>query len=71
MFMALRDADSALPVIQRQKIRLTDSRTTVLAVIDSLKLKRPILVGHSIAGAELSAVANSYIQTEWHEPDLS
>jgi non-heme chloroperoxidase len=37
--------------------RLADD---VLAVIDSLKLKRPILVGHSIAGAELSAVANSH-----------
>jgi non-heme chloroperoxidase len=32
----------------------------VLAVLDSLKLKRPILVGHSIAGAELSSVANSH-----------
>ncbi len=32
----------------------------VLAVIDSLKLNRPILVGHSIAGAELSSVANSH-----------
>lgn len=28
----------------------------VLAVIDSLKLNRPVLVGHSIAGAELSSV---------------
>ncbi len=32
----------------------------VLAVIDSLKLSRPILVGHSIAGAELSWIANSH-----------
>jgi pimeloyl-ACP methyl ester carboxylesterase len=32
----------------------------VVAVIDALNLKRPILVGHSIAGAELSAVANSH-----------
>jgi pimeloyl-ACP methyl ester carboxylesterase len=32
----------------------------VLTVIDSLKLNRPILVGHSIAGAELSSVANSH-----------
>ncbi len=31
----------------------------VLAVLDSLKLNRPVLVGHSIAGAELSSVANS------------
>lgn len=32
----------------------------VLAVIDSLKLDRPLLVGHSIAGAELSWMANLY-----------
>src|ERR1700721_2862164 len=31
----------------------------VLAVIDALNLNRPILVGHSIAGVELSSVANS------------
>src|SRR5205823_4757074 len=31
----------------------------VLAVIDSLKLNRPILVGHSIAGAEMSWMANN------------
>src|SRR5438067_2122324 len=34
-------------------------RDDVLAVLDSLKLERPVLVGHSIAGAELSAVAVS------------
>jgi non-heme chloroperoxidase len=32
----------------------------VFAVIDTLKLKRPILVGHSIAGAELSSVTNNH-----------
>ena len=32
----------------------------VVAVIDALNLKRPILVGHSIAGVELSSIANSY-----------
>jgi len=32
----------------------------VVAVIDALNLKRPILVGHSIAGAELSSVANRH-----------
>ncbi|HEY6344079.1 MAG TPA: alpha/beta hydrolase [Bryobacteraceae bacterium] len=32
----------------------------VFAVIDALKLKRPILIGHSIAGAELSSVANNH-----------
>jgi pimeloyl-ACP methyl ester carboxylesterase len=35
-------------------------RDDELAVIDALNLKRPVLVGHSIAGAELSAVANSH-----------
>ncbi|PYR69276.1 MAG: hypothetical protein DMF88_06605 [Acidobacteria bacterium] len=34
-------------------------RDDVLAVIDALKLKRPVIVGHSIAGAEMSAVATS------------
>ena len=32
----------------------------VVAVIDTLNLKGPILVGHSIAGVELSSVANSH-----------
>ncbi len=32
----------------------------VLAVIESLKLTKPILVGHSIAGAEMSWLANNH-----------
>jgi pimeloyl-ACP methyl ester carboxylesterase len=32
----------------------------VVAVIDALNLQKPILVGHSIAGVELSSIANSY-----------
>src|ERR1035437_4186603 len=32
----------------------------ILEVIDSLKLNKPVLVGHSIAGAELSSVALSH-----------
>jgi pimeloyl-ACP methyl ester carboxylesterase len=32
----------------------------VIAVIDALKLNRPILVGHSLAGAELSSVASRH-----------
>jgi non-heme chloroperoxidase len=35
-------------------------RDDVLAVLGALKLERPVLVGHSIAGAELSAVASSH-----------
>ena len=32
----------------------------MLAVIDALKLDRPILVGHSIAGEELSSVGSRH-----------
>jgi pimeloyl-ACP methyl ester carboxylesterase len=32
----------------------------VVAVIDALKLNRPVLLGHSIAGAELSSIANRH-----------
>ena len=32
----------------------------VLAVLDALKLQRPVLVGHSIGGQELSSVATRY-----------
>jgi len=35
-------------------------RDDVLAVIGALKLNRPVLVGHSIAGAELSSVGTSH-----------
>jgi non-heme chloroperoxidase len=35
-------------------------RDDVLAVLGALKLERPVLVGHSIAGAELSAVASTH-----------
>src|SRR5579863_4124252 len=32
----------------------------VLAVVEALKLDRPVLVGHSFAGSELSAAANAH-----------
>ena len=35
----------------------------VLAVLDALKLDRPVLVGHSLAGEELSSVASRH--PEW------
>jgi non-heme chloroperoxidase len=37
--------------------RLADD---VLAVLDALKLERPLLIGHSIAGEELSSLAARY-----------
>jgi pimeloyl-ACP methyl ester carboxylesterase len=33
----------------------------VLAIINALKLDKPVLVGHSIAGAELSWIANTHV----------
>jgi non-heme chloroperoxidase len=41
---------------------ITRLRDDVLAVLDSLRLQKPVLVGHSIAGAELSAVACSHAE---------
>lgn len=35
-------------------------RDDVLAVLDALKVERPVLVGHSIGGSELSSVASSH-----------
>src|SRR5262245_2811418 len=32
----------------------------VLAVLDSLKINRPILVGHSVAGSELSSIGSRH-----------
>jgi pimeloyl-ACP methyl ester carboxylesterase len=60
MFTASRGAGSVRLVSQSQRIQLNRLRDDVLAVIDKLELKKPVLVGHSFAGAEMSAVANSY-----------
>ncbi|HKQ15789.1 MAG TPA: alpha/beta hydrolase [Steroidobacteraceae bacterium] len=38
--------------------RLADD---VVAVIDSLKLKRPVIIGHSIAGLELSSLGSRHV----------
>lgn len=58
-FTELLGADSAsgYAATDNPADRLGDD---VLAVIDSLKLKAPILVGHSIAGEELSWIANRH-----------
>jgi pimeloyl-ACP methyl ester carboxylesterase len=49
--------DSGYSATDHPADRLGDD---VVAVIDTLNLKKPILVGHSIAGVELSSIANSY-----------
>ena len=45
---------SSIPATGYSADRLADD---VLAVLDALKLDRPVLVGHSIAGEELSSIA--------------
>ena len=49
--------DSSAPATGYSADRLGDD---VLAVLDSLKLERPVLAGHSIAGEELSSVASRH-----------
>jgi non-heme chloroperoxidase len=49
--------DSGYADVQNVGDRLGED---VLAVIDALKLKKPTLIGHSIAGAELSWMANAH-----------
>lgn len=48
---------SSVPAQGYDADRLADD---VLAVLDSLKLERPVLIGHSIAGEELSSLAARY-----------
>lgn len=48
---------SSVPATGYSADRLGDD---VLAVIDALKLNRPVLVGHSIAGEELSSVGSRH-----------
>ena len=48
---------SSFPTSGYEADRLGDD---VLAVLDSLKLNRPILVGHSLGGEELSSVGSRY-----------
>lgn len=49
--------ESSIPLTVYEADRLGDD---VLAVIKALKLKRPVLAGHSLAGEELSSVASRH-----------
>jgi non-heme chloroperoxidase len=49
--------ESSIPLTGYEADRLGDD---VLAVINALKLKRPVLAGHSLAGEELSSVASRH-----------
>lgn len=64
MFTELPGADSALRVrlLPRgtRRIRPIVLGDDVLAVFDALKLTRPVLAGHSIAGEELSSVGSRH-----------
>ena len=48
---------SSVPASGYEADRLGDD---VVAVMDSLKLKRPVLIGHSLGGEELSSVGSRY-----------
>lgn len=48
-------APSSIPTTGYGADRLADD---VLAVLDSLKLQRPVLIGHSVAGQELSSIGS-------------
>jgi non-heme chloroperoxidase len=50
---------SSVPASGYSADRLADD---VMAVIDALKLDRPVLVGHSVAGEELSSIGSRYPQ---------
>lgn len=52
--------DSSAPVPRDANYSADRLGDDVLAVIDALKLNRPVLVGHSIAGEELSSVGSRH-----------
>ena len=49
--------DSSAPATGYQADRLGDD---VLAVLDALKIEKPVLVGHSLGGEELSSIGSRY-----------
>lgn len=51
---------SSAPAIQGSAYAADRLGDDVLAVLDALKIERPVLVGHSIAGEELSSVATRH-----------
>ncbi len=51
---------SSAPVLSVSNYSADRLGDDVLAVIDSLKLDRPVLVGHSIAGEELSSIGSRH-----------
>ena len=51
---------SSAPVPTKDNYSADRLGDDVLAVLDALKITRPVLVGHSIAGEELSSVASRY-----------
>ena len=55
-----RGVDLVSPAIPGRDTWLIASATIVLAVIDALKLNRPVIAGHSIAGEELSSIGSRH-----------
>ena len=59
---------SSIPASGYESDRLGDA---VLAVLDSLKLNRPVLVGHSVAGKELSSVGSRHPESPARSSDAA
>lgn len=59
---------SSIPASGYESDRLGDD---VLAVLDSLKLNRPVLVGHSVAGKELSSVGSRHPESPARSSDAA
>jgi pimeloyl-ACP methyl ester carboxylesterase len=52
--------ESSSPIPDRENYSSDRLGDDVLAVLDALKIERPVLVGHSYAGAEISSIASRY-----------
>lgn len=52
--------DSSAPVPDRENYSSDRLGDDVLAVLDALKIERPVLVGHSYAGAEISSIGSRH-----------
>jgi pimeloyl-ACP methyl ester carboxylesterase len=51
---------SSAPALEKDSYSADRLGDDVLAVLDALKLNRPVLVGHSIAGEEMSSIASRH-----------
>src|SRR6266446_9034754 len=60
MFMESRDADTACPVIPTRVIPSSVWRTTSSRSLTHSKIVKPVLVGHSMAGEEMTRLGDEH-----------